>query len=1324
MAAVDTKPEIPDKSKDGKDNLHPPALKDNATAHENKDAQRDERERSAKVASEHLGSVEIHTESGATVEIDKNNKPVKFEDKGKVWTSTDGKTFTNGADVMQLKKAKDGDYQLVVPPPEAGKPTADRASLVARNVEAPVVSPEIPTGKVNAEGFTQLSSDETKAMFEARAAAGEKFTFQKADVAPGQKGYYQVDAQQLTTEKYPNGLRVPTTESPIVVGNNVHFPDGSVIPAGTKLPNGIQLDGRTIKAPPDGIKLRNGVVLKDGMQLDGAAISGGQITNPNDWLLTRTKVDEAGNKTYDVYTPPNSNFGDRWKPVDGQPGQFSPRSVPTDMVFLPSGKFEIPTSWGTAKTEGPAFLAKYGDGDFNIITAKDLSETYKGTTDARSLAKLDEVTPKPAVEVGDQITTPPSETQSVSASEFRNRGIYGEREDFKAAIEANHKLATEQKDFNVKVDGIVDSKAPANEILDKLRAIAFSDEAKTMPSTNLMKLYTAFRKMGNPEDMLHLYDSTKNEEFKKSPFVREFLAAAYNANGMAGKSLKVVKSIEDESKNAANPRPDLMNGEVFGAKAKAFVIRQDRSEKLLSAIESGDSAKVETARAAYAIAYDLPENAPLPSAEKLKSQAHDELISARDTYTEGFKRNYEYYPGINAAYTNLSLGDLKAATDVADLTHLATVREGGLERGNYWTSMTMLESSLVGGIEKPQIDATIARIASGNKIEPAELKSTLDAWETRVRPALEKLQKDPAQGAEAQKMLERFNYAEAKLKDSLAKPTTAAKAAGDITPGDMLLQKSHYYRGMSVSDSEIVQNNFQYGGIITDTSIAREDRVEFGKLLNTPIRELTTLVGGDTSKLPASIDEHTRLSDIKGPEQFIAISQKLVRENFGNAAKNLEVIDSHEHDELYDKPIEAANEASGIPAGRKEREGYDSRTSLASEFAKGLGDCRHHAQSMQLLYDMWQGQHLNEFLRQADTAATPELREKAIAGFKDLERTQLRTIDVTVKVPIEVEKAYRPVRPDVDTTLPANQSFVAADKLNYLEDHTMNILIRRDEQGHLESARFADSFYNNTYHWADGAIGGLTKVVDPEKGDNVRFSGGTLNGVLGAENSQVPVTLELAPYSGTRIKNKPNDPGPNDPGLIFERGLPVKDFEMIKMLKDRESITSNLMALTDHVHETHAVAALTERLAAATEPKVAPTEGATNGPAEIKPAAKDPKPDEADKVYKPHKSFRSSEPAGNPELPGHEHSKLPPKAVLDAMSRKPNERTAGENDSVHEYLKSLGKTPEEARLTEAKVNEAIGKGASVTMALGLVLGLASSAFAEPVASNGKVTFGH
>ncbi|MDR3613354.1 MAG: hypothetical protein P4L53_07300 [Candidatus Obscuribacterales bacterium] len=1298
MAAVDTKPDIPDKSKDGKDKPTPPALKDNATVHENKDSQREEQDRATKAASGHLGSVEIHTEAGATVEIDKNNKPVKFEEKGKVWTSTDGKTFTNGADIMQLKKAKDGDYQLVATP--------------------------LPTGKVNAEGFTQFSNDETRAMFEARTAAGEKFTFQKADVAPGEKGYYQVAAQQLTPEKYPNGLRVPTTESPIVVGNTVHFPDGSVIPAGTKLPNGVQLDGKTIKAPPDGIKLENGVVLKDGMQLpEGTAIAGGQRTNANDWLLTRTKVDEAGNKTYDVYTPPNSNFGERWKPVDGQPGQFSPRSVPTDMVFLPSGKFEIPTGWGTAKGEGPAFLAKYGDGDFNIITAKDLSETYKGTTDARSLAKLEEVTPKASVEVGDQITTARSETQVLSASEFRNRGIYGEREDFKAAIDANHQLATEQKDFNVKVDGILDSKAPANEILDKLRGIAFSDEAKTMPSTNLMKLYTAFRKMGNPEDMLHLYDSTKNEEFKKSPFVREFLAAAYNANGMAGKSLEVVKSIEDESKNAANPRPDLMNGEVFGAKAKAFVIRQDRSEKLLSALESGDSAKVETARAAYAKAYDLPENAPLPSAEKLKSQAHEELISARDAYTEGFKRNYEYYPGINAAYTNLSLGDLKSAKDIAGLTSLATVREGGLERGNYWTSMTMLESSLVGGIEKPQIDATIARIAGGNKIEPAELKSTLDAWETRVRPALEKLQKDPAQGAEAQKMLERFNYAEAKLKDSLANPTTAAKAAGDITPGDMLLQKSHYYRGMSVSDSEIVQNNFQYGGIITDTSIAREDRVEFGKLLNTPIRELTTLVGGDASKLPASIDEHTRLSDIKDPEQFIAISQKLVRDNFGNVAKNLEVIDSHEHDELYDKPIEAANEASGIPAGRKEREGYDSRTSLASEFAKGLGDCRHHAQSMQLLYDMWQGQHLNEFLRQADTAATPELRDKAIAGFKDLERTQLRTIDVTVKVPIEVEKAYRPVRPDVDTTLPANQSFVAADKLNYLEDHTMNILIRRDEQGHLESARFADSFYNNTYHWSDGAIGGLTKIVDPEKGDNVRFSGGTLNGVLGAENSQVPVTLELAPYSGTRIKNKPNDPGPNDPGLIFERGLPVKDFEMIKMLKDRENITSNLMALTDHVHETHAVAALTERLAAATEPKVAPTEGTSDGTAEIKPVAKDQKTDEAEKVFKP-KGFRSSEPAENPHLPGHEHSKLPPKAVLEAMSRKPNERTASENDSVHEYLRSLGKTPEEARLTEAKVNEAIGKGASVTMALSLVLGLASSAFAEPVAGNGKLTYGH
>ncbi len=77
-------------------------------------------------------------------------------------------------------------------------------------------------------------------------------------------------------------------------------------------------------------------------------------------------------------------------PVAGKPGFFSPRSVPTPMVELPEGGI-ITVSWGDAQGGPGSFLAKYGEGDYNIITAADLVNLgYTGTDDA-SIAKLADI---------------------------------------------------------------------------------------------------------------------------------------------------------------------------------------------------------------------------------------------------------------------------------------------------------------------------------------------------------------------------------------------------------------------------------------------------------------------------------------------------------------------------------------------------------------------------------------------------------------------------------------------------------------------------------------------------------------------------------------------------------------------------------------------------------------------------------------------------------------------------------------------------------------------------------------------------------------------
>ena len=168
--------------------------------------------------------------------------------------------------------------------------------------------------------------------------AGEpKFTFVKPDLKPGEKKYYEITAEQVTADYLATK------------GNKV-----------------------VSKEQPDG-----------------------QIVDVTDWVLTRTGAD-GETQQWTMWDETNEKvatgvafFQQRWKPVDGKPGYYSPRSVPTPMVELPEGG-KLKVSWGEVEGGPGSFLAKYGEGDYNIITAKDVSETYDATDEA-SEKKLAEI---------------------------------------------------------------------------------------------------------------------------------------------------------------------------------------------------------------------------------------------------------------------------------------------------------------------------------------------------------------------------------------------------------------------------------------------------------------------------------------------------------------------------------------------------------------------------------------------------------------------------------------------------------------------------------------------------------------------------------------------------------------------------------------------------------------------------------------------------------------------------------------------------------------------------------------------------------------------
>jgi hypothetical protein len=1121
----------------------------------------------------HQGIADMHAGKPVTFHIDDTVQVPQLNDKGEVIMDGDKPKMISQGQLLYNELAKDmpdrdfnfakGGADFTAVKPDADVRVSTKESTLALNKPVDVTTVDgattnLPVGTKFSNG-TILDGDKIRSA----DPNGEVW----AQTPDGQ--LHQLTSDKVAETTIPgtaidNGNIVAGKDTLVLSDKNgvtVKGTDGADVQLkqGTRLSNGATVDaeGRITTTDPSG---KIYAVSPDGTRTELAA---GTTINPTSLdhgqnLLVRIGFGDSVMNKQDDFINFDQTLKDNNQSLGN--GRFAPNAgAMRDHFDLPDNvNVEANTAYGMQDIKGTEhYLMPNGFGNAGenvVLNYRGIPKDASGNFDLNSARRLLKEfkdnhldAPRPLVDAVNDGNVKELAAMGPPSKDLKFAGVYDGPIGREEATQINQIQAAQQKLFNDSVDTILEGTATDAAKLDQLRGIAFSDAAKDMPPNNLMKLYTAFRDKGDTEDMLRLYETTPNQDFKNSPFVREYLAAAYNKKGLAGKSLDVVKSLEQD----AQTRPELMNGEVYGAAAKAHVIRREKAEALLGAVQSGDMAKIAAARDEYAKAYDLQPGESLPDAGQLKAQSQTELLAARDAYTKGFHVNYEYYPGINAVWSSLALGDLKNATNLAEITQLATVREGGLERNNYWTSMTMLESSLVGGASNADIDATIGKIVGGNKINQPDLRSTLNAWDSRVRPALQKLQSDPIQGAEATSMLERFDYAEKKLNEAVENPNSIQKATQVSTTADALRERSHSYRGQSVYDAEIVKNNFQYGGIITDTSIARRDRLEFGKLLNAPLGDLMATFGGDVSKMPG-VTADMRLTDIKDPEQFVAVAQQLVRQNFGTAAKNLEIIDSLEHKLYYDHPIESLNKASGIPADRIARQGYDSRTSLSAEWAKGLGDCRHHAQSMQLLYDMWQGGRLNGFLRQAETAATPEARAAAIGSFKDLERTQLRTLDVMVNAPIKVKGAYEPIRPDTDTSLPAKLSFIADDSVNYIEDHTMNILTRSDEQGHVESARYADSFYNNTYNWSNGPIK-LQQAAD----GSITFPGGDLDGVLGMAGNKAPVTMQFAPYSGTRTKTAANDIGD-----IYERGLRVDNFDIMDVMKRRAYIESQLMALT------------------------------------------------------------------------------------------------------------------------------------------------------------------
>lgn len=313
---------------------------------------------------------------------------------------------------------------------------------------------------------------------------------------------------------------------------------------------------------------------------------------------------------------------------------------------------------------------------------------------------------------------------------------------------------------------------------------------------------------------------------------------------------------------------------------------------------------------------------------------------------------------------------------------------------------------------------------------------------------------------------------------------------------------NHYYEGY------LRGGNIRYGGVLPQQLVSKGDIDIFNSLLEIQISQLvpskayleTMITKLDPRNSVAktffqeAIDalykesndialQDRTLQDLNDPKIMLRITRYIVALNFQAVA------DSYDPDKAMYRQLDYTVNAMNRLMGGKEhyqKDYYDSATSLSIMYALRVGDCRHHAESMQLFFDIWKRRKLLQALNASDADQ-----------IKSLNGVQLRVIDTK-------EEA-------------ANER---TQKRDFVYSHSLNVLREVNSQKQYEYTVF-DAFALNQ---------------DPEKinltlkDDEISFE---TKRKVGVNNEAA--RLKFASYSGDKGVVKPT----NNLSLLGRSGIKV-----------------------------------------------------------------------------------------------------------------------------------------------------------------------------------------
>lgn len=720
-------------------------------------------------------------------------------------------------------------------------------------------------------------------------------------------------------------------------------------------------------------------------------------------------------------------------------------------------------------------------------------------------------------------------------------------------FEKNAKLTAEKRDFAVRVqnamkmteDGIgVDGKPVFRPKAEKLQEldIIVSHGTDRLDSSQIMSLFSAYRDLAAFDKMIDLYKRVDNEDFKNAPMVREQLAVAYR---------KV-------------PR-----GEKLADKMWDYHRSMDLCFEL---IDEGHGNGVTYSNIGRCLRY-IAEKTEMADKKQERERKEGLLSDSVRRLEEGFLTTLESSVGMQAVHGNIMLGNTDRARETAKVVYLAALRDGAEESSDYFCLSTALQAACISGQDKKVVKHLCNRLENSIKYR-WELE---DVYRDMSRIGQYFPSENTADVCELLSGLCVTARPKGRRSDAITLPH--APSSDRYITEDPKLQAvrdySYSYRGCGSAfrGANRVGGNMAFGGQLPDHSVSRKDLRLFTGLVKMTPAQLGIKFDKPVVGYKAADLMNTRLTDIDNPEAFMDIADRFIRqtfttENFAGSGLHMEdnALSKNEYGESrYDATVKSVLRACGKKIGERDAD-IDTRTNISAIFALGMGDCRHHAQVKQIMFDMWQKEQMNSCLSgmyyQAWQGKTVDENCWQAKEFYNILDTELRTADVEVRVPVKMEQETRmengvPKKVDIPyKPLMRDGKFIPDDpshKRN-LEDHTLCWLIRKNRDGELTEFGLRDAFYQDKhYDWGH-------KNVDV-KDIRVMLSGkpsipaGKIDGSKTTTGQSVPVVQMPTVYNSGKRDSFIKDSIGRDVCLV---GIPLAGFKdseaFLKMIKDREGM--------------------------------------------------------------------------------------------------------------------------------------------------------------------------